>query len=198
MTAIRYISDTEDIVKAPCSLFHHDRAASFELSERSPLPPALSAKDRPGGRTPILNVQRIRRIVCHPAEGDENSAPQSISHTDNLPNWHRDLDNPNDSEDDCTADVESDIEQDNAIKVMECPEQWDVSAGPNVPGLIRLTRQSKRQADKVLLTVNAIETEEEWGSDQTVGQNGSMFHQLLYISWLGVSVRDILWANGEQ
>jgi hypothetical protein len=62
MTEVQYISDTEEIVKASWSLFQHDGAAGFKLSERSPLPPALSAKDLPGGRNQILNVHRIRRI----------------------------------------------------------------------------------------------------------------------------------------
>ena len=62
MTAIGYISDTEEIVKASWSLFQHDGAAALKMSERSPLPPALSPKDLPGGRTQLLNVYRIRRI----------------------------------------------------------------------------------------------------------------------------------------
>jgi hypothetical protein len=49
MTAVGYISDTEEIVKASWLFFQHDGAAAFKLSERSPLPPALSAKDIPGG-----------------------------------------------------------------------------------------------------------------------------------------------------
>jgi len=36
MTAVWYISDTEEIVKASWSLFQDDGAAAFELSERSP------------------------------------------------------------------------------------------------------------------------------------------------------------------
>ena len=116
MTAVGYISDTEEIVKASRSLFQHDGAAAFKLSERSPLPPPLSAKDLPGGRTQILNVRRIRRINRHPVESDEDSAPESISDTEDWLNWNGDLDNPNDSEDDCTADVESDMEQDNTIE----------------------------------------------------------------------------------
>jgi len=82
MTAVGYISDTEQIVKASWSLFQHDGAAAFKLSERSPLPTALSAKDLPGGRTQILNVRRIRRINHHPVESDDDSAPESISDTD--------------------------------------------------------------------------------------------------------------------
>jgi len=66
MTAVGYISDTEEIVKASWSLSQHDGAAAFKLSERSPLPPALSAKDLPGGRTQILNVRPIWRINSHP------------------------------------------------------------------------------------------------------------------------------------
>ena len=49
MTAVGYISDPAGIVKASRSLFQHDGAAAFQLSERSPLPPALCAKDLPGG-----------------------------------------------------------------------------------------------------------------------------------------------------
>jgi hypothetical protein len=56
VTAVGYISDTEEIGKASWSLFQHDCEAAFKLSERSPLPPALSAKDLPGGQTQILNV----------------------------------------------------------------------------------------------------------------------------------------------
>ena len=67
------------------------------------------------------------------------------------------MDNPNDTEDNCMAEVESDMEQDNRIEDLESPEQRDVCATPNVPGLIRPTGKLKRQAEKVFLTVNAIE-----------------------------------------
>jgi hypothetical protein len=158
MTPVGSISDTEEIVKASWSLFQDDGAAAFKLSERSPLPPPLSAKDLPGGRTQIINVRPIRRINCHPVESDEDSEPESISDTEDWLNWNGDLDNPNDSEDDCTADVASDMEQDHTIEDSEAPEQGDVRAASNVPGLIRPTLNSKRHADKVLVTVNAIET----------------------------------------
>jgi len=158
MTAVGYILDTEEIIKASWSLFQHDGAAAFILSERSPLPPALSAKDLPGVRTQILNVRRIRRINRHPVESDNDRAPESISDTHDCFNWNGDLDNASDSEEDCAADDKSDIEHNNGIEDPECPEQQDVSAVPNVPGLVRPTRKSKRQAEKMLVTVNAIET----------------------------------------
>jgi len=158
ITAVGYISDTEEIVKAFWSLFQHDGAAAFKLSDRSPLPPALSAKGLPRGRTQILNVHRIRRINRHPVENDEDSAPESISDTDDWLNWNCDLDNPNDSEEDCAADDESDMEPKTCIEHPECPEQQDVSAAPNVLGLVRPTWNSKRQAEKVLVMVNAVET----------------------------------------
>jgi len=163
MTAVGYISDTEEIVKSFWSLFQLDGAASFKLSARSPLPPALSAKDLPGGQTQILNVRRIRRINRHPVESDEDSAPESISDTEDWLNWNGDLDNPNDSEEDCAADDDSNLEHNNCIEDPECPEQQDVSAAPNVPGLVRPTRKSKRQAENVLMTVNAAETRRNTG-----------------------------------
>jgi hypothetical protein len=122
MTAIGYILDTEEMVKASWSLFQHDSAAAFQLSERSPFPPALSAMDLPGGQTQILNVRRIRRINCHPVESDEDSTPESTSDMDDWLNWNGDLDNPNDSEEDCAADDESDIVHSNCIEDPECPE----------------------------------------------------------------------------
>jgi len=97
MTTVGYISDTEEIVKASWSNFHHDGAAAFKLSEKAPVPPALSAKDLPGGRTQVLNVRQIKRINRHPAESDEDSSPESMSDTENWLNWNGDLDNPNDS-----------------------------------------------------------------------------------------------------
>jgi hypothetical protein len=48
LTTVGYISDTEEIVKASWSLFQHDGAAAFTLSERSPLALAWSRKDFPG------------------------------------------------------------------------------------------------------------------------------------------------------
>jgi len=158
MTSVAYISDMEEIDKASWSLFQHDRAAAFKLSERSPLPPALSAKDLPGGWTQILIVRHIGRINRHPVESDEDSAPESISDTEGWLNWNGDLDNPNDSEENCAADDDSYIKHKNCIEDQECPGHQDVSATPNVPGLVRLTRMSKRQAEKVVVMVNAAET----------------------------------------
>jgi hypothetical protein len=57
MTAVGYISDTEEIIKPFWSLFQPHGAAAFKLPERSPLPRPVSAKDRPGGRTQIFNVR---------------------------------------------------------------------------------------------------------------------------------------------
>jgi len=81
LTAVGYILDTQEIVKAYWSLFQHDGATAFKLSERSPLPPPMSAKDLPGGQTEILNVRQIQRINSHLVPSDEDSAPESISDT---------------------------------------------------------------------------------------------------------------------
>jgi len=163
MTAVEYISDTEELVKAPWSLFHHDGAAAFKLSETSPVPPALSAKDLPGGRTQILNVRRIKRIDRHPAESDEDSSPESISDTENWLNWNGELDDPNDSEDDWQADTESDMELDNGSEESETPALQNVSAAPNVLGLIRPILRSKKMVKKALLMVNIMETRRNEG-----------------------------------
>jgi len=99
----------------------------------------------------------------HPVVGDDDTAAGSISDTGDWLNWNGDLDSPNDSEDDCAADDESDIGPNNGIEDPECPGQQDVSAAQNVPALLRPTRKSKRQAEKVLMTVIAVETRRNTG-----------------------------------
>jgi len=166
MTAVGYNFDTEEIAKASLSLIQHDGMAAFKLSERSPLPPALSAKDLPGGTTQIVNILRLPRINRHPVESDRDSVPESISDTDDWLNWNGDLDDPNDTEDDCAAEDESDIEHNNSIADPACPEQQDVSAAPNVPSLVRKTWKSKTQANQMLVTVNAVETQRNKGGEK--------------------------------
>jgi hypothetical protein len=158
MTTVGYILDTDEIVKASWSLFQHDGAATFKLSERSTLQPAMSAKVLSGGRNQIFNVLRIWKINRHPVESDEGTIPESISDTDDYLNWNGDLKNPIDSEEDCAEDNESDIDHNNGINDPQCPVQQDVSAMPNVPGMVRPTRKSKRQAKKKFVTVSPVET----------------------------------------
>jgi hypothetical protein len=57
MTAVGFISDTHEIIAESYSIFPHDGATAFKLSERSPLPPPVPAKDRPRGHTQISNVR---------------------------------------------------------------------------------------------------------------------------------------------
>jgi hypothetical protein len=131
--------------------------AAFKFSERSPLPPTLTAKDLPGGQTQILNFHRIRRMNCHPVESDKDFIPESISPTENWLNWNGNLENPNDSEVDCVADFESNIEHYSGIEDPACPAQQNVSAVPNIPRLIWPTHKSKRLYKKGLLPINTIE-----------------------------------------
>jgi len=153
MTTAGYISDTEEIVKASCPLFQDDGVAAFELSVRSPLPPALSTQDLPAGQTQVLYVCQIKRIDHHPVESDEDSAPDSIWDRQNWLNWNSVLDNPNDSNDDCEKDIESDIELEMAWKIRKAQ-----GCGMWVPHqmIIQPTRKSKNQAQIKFVTINAI------------------------------------------
>jgi len=142
MTAVGYISDPEVIINASCTHCHHDgAAAAFKSSERSPQQLASSAKDRFGRRTQTLNVHRIKKIDPHLRESDEDSAPKSISNTENrlICNCH--LATPNLQEHSWVADIESDLEQDNVLADRETSAQGDVSKVPNVPGLIWTSRR---------------------------------------------------------
>jgi hypothetical protein len=87
----------EEIVQASWSFFEHDGVAAFKLSERSPLPPAVSVMYLPGGQAQILNIHRIRSISRHPVESDADHPPETISDTKDWVNWNGNLDNPNDS-----------------------------------------------------------------------------------------------------
>jgi len=136
MTAIGYISDTVEVVKASWLNIEHAGAAAFQSSERSPAPPSLSAKDLHAGRTEVLNVRRINWIDHHPVETDQDSVLERISYTKHWFDWNGNLDNSNHSEDNWKEDNESDIELANAVKVTESLEQQNVSATPNVAGLI--------------------------------------------------------------
>jgi len=97
--------------------------------------------DLPGERTQILIVCRIWTLNRQPVKSDEDSLPESILATENWLNWNCNLDNPNDSEDDCPADHQSDIEHNNGIEDPKPPEPQDVSAPPNVPWLVWPTRK---------------------------------------------------------
>ena len=99
----------------------------------------------------------------HPVESNEDSTPESISDTKDWLHRNGDLGNANDSEDNCPVDDESDINQHIGIENPECPEQHDVSAAPNVQGLVWPTRKSKRQVEQALVTVNAIGTRRNKG-----------------------------------
>jgi hypothetical protein len=57
MLAIWYFSDTDGIVNASWSLFRLDGAAALQLSEKSRVPPDVSAMDFPGEQTELLNVR---------------------------------------------------------------------------------------------------------------------------------------------
>ena len=172
VTAIGYILDMEEIGKATWSLFQYDGAAAFKLSERSPLLPALSAKELPGGQTQVINVHQIKKIDRQPVESDEDSTPAIISDAKNWVNMNGELDNPNAGEVNREADDESDIELDSGIEALLSPEKQVVSATPNVPRSIRPTQRSINQAEKRLMTVTAMETRRNSGNKRKLHRMG--------------------------
>jgi len=124
----------------------------------------VSAKEFPGGRTQVLNVHGTKQIDPHAAESDQDGAPELISNNENWLNWNGDLDNPNESEEGCEADDESDMEPDIGINALESQEHWVVSAALNVAGLIRPTWRSMKNTEMGLTTVSAMETRRNKGN----------------------------------
>jgi len=164
VTAVGYISDTKEIIKASWTNFQYNGVAAFTLSERSPLPPTLSAQDLPGGQPQVLNVGWIKSIDHHPVESDEESSPESISDTENWLNWNGDSDTPNNGEQDCEADDESNIEPGKGSKSSGSPDHWVLSAARNVLRLIWPTWRSMNNAATGFITVCAMETRRNKGN----------------------------------
>jgi len=81
MTAIGYISDTEEIVKYPGHSFNMMVRLYLNCQNDHTCHHLCLQMNLPGGRTQILNVRRIRRINRHQVESDEDSAPAGISDT---------------------------------------------------------------------------------------------------------------------
>jgi len=93
------------------------------------------------------------------------------------------LDNPNESEDQCEAVYESDIEPCSGIKALESPDHRVVCAAPNVPRLIRPTQKSIQQAEKGLVTVSAMETTRNNGNKKKYDRLGQyVFTTVLYVA----------------
>jgi len=64
----------------------------------------------------------MRWTTDHPFDTDEDTAPKSISDTEDWPNRNGHLDNPNHIEDECVTDFESEMEQGKCIEHTEFPE----------------------------------------------------------------------------
>jgi len=78
MSAIEYISDTEETVNACWLHYHSERVAEFQLSERSPVPPTWSAKDRAGGQTEVFSICTIKPIKIYPGKSHEDISPECM------------------------------------------------------------------------------------------------------------------------
>jgi hypothetical protein len=113
----------------------------LRLCERSPLPLAISTENLPWGQIQVIKVCKIQRIDCHPAESDEDGAPESISDIENWLYWASDFNNAMVCKDDWEADKHH-LKLDNGIDACECPHQQNVSATPNVPRMIQRTQMS--------------------------------------------------------
>jgi hypothetical protein len=68
------------------------------------------------------------------------------------------LDNCNDNEDNWEVDNKSNVELDNSIQNIKCPEQWEDRAIPIVPGLVWPPQRYMKHPEQVLMTFNSMET----------------------------------------
>jgi hypothetical protein len=136
MATIRYNSNMEQLVNASCSLLQHDGEASSQLLEYSPVPPALSAPDQPGGCTRRLKAGRFKEINCHGVKSYEDCLAEIDLDTGSWLEWNGDSDNPTDSKDDWVANNTSDMELYTGWEVSETQGTRNLCAAPLVPTLI--------------------------------------------------------------
>ena len=193
------ISDTEDFINASCYNFHHDGVAAFKLSEWSPVPPALSAKDLPRWHSQVINVHRIKRIDRYPSKSDEDSAPDSISDIEYWLDCNGDFYNAIGSEDNWEADNESDTELDNGVTDSDTTEGLGSECCTERFQINLANTEVKLKVWKGVDDGQYHGNEKEYGKQEKVVQNESMyFHLVLYVVWVRIVSMEILWGNIEQ
>jgi len=69
----------------------------------------------------------ICSINCHPDNSDKDNTGLSFSDSKDWLYWISDFDNQHNTEDNCGAEIESDIGPNNRIEEPECPKETDVS-----------------------------------------------------------------------
>lgn len=99
----------------------------------------------------------MNRIDQYPADGDEYSPPERHSDTTVWHNWNGSLDGLNDSKDNWDTDNESNISLQNGIDDLDSRKQQGARVAANVPALIWPTWRLKKNAEKWLMMVNAME-----------------------------------------
>jgi hypothetical protein len=150
MTAMGFISDTEETVNEGWSSFKHDGVAAFKASERTcGLPASLPQTELPDGRTQILNVRRIRRINRSALESDQESTSDMDTDSEDWLNWDGDVDDLTNDESEHSAAETSEndsLEQcsDFGESLPDGTENIRRPPALFVPGLVHPVRKSQR------------------------------------------------------
>jgi hypothetical protein len=144
MTAMGYISDSEEVESSSWASFAHDGLAAFKSNEKTPLPKSLPLTELQNGKTQVLNVRRIPRINRQPGLTDEESAGEDNTDTEDWLHWDGDMESGAEDESDSSTDDEHEMDRILDTHEKESPEQSHGDAAPNVPGFIRPVRKSKR------------------------------------------------------
>jgi hypothetical protein len=82
------------------------------------------------------------------------------------------LDRAHDREYEWEADNPSEIVPENSVKETETPDQWNVCARPNVPGLFRPTQMLKINIEKVFIMLNPMEMRRNKGNKKMQDRMG--------------------------
>lgn len=136
MTAIGYISDTEETEDMSSSSFHHDGSQAFITSGQRSLPPALSKDDLLDGENKVLYIKPVHRLNRNI---DEDSASEIDTDREDWLNWDGDIDEESEmagGEDSSDSGSDSEITLDRSFD--------EAAAAPIISGLIRPVRKSVR------------------------------------------------------
>lgn len=144
MTAMGYISDTEETQEKSWSTFAHDGVVAFKSNEKA-LPKSLPLTEIGDGQARVRHFRRIRRIDRHPNDTDGDSGGEGHSDTEDWLNWNGDFDDEDgDDENDSSADEDLDSALASISRTKVIPDPSRVDAALNIPGLIRPVRKSSR------------------------------------------------------
>ena len=152
MTALGYISDTEECGERISTDLADDGEVAFRSYVECAPPKTLPLSSLINGKTKVLKLHRIRRVDRLSTQTDDESAPEDATEAEEWLNWNGDVEEA--VEDQTTNDLADEESEDDLIMCVRTKEpqvRSVIDAAPNVLGVVRPTRKSRRLAELAVL-----------------------------------------------